>query len=280
MITPVDIKYVLDELNILEGSTIETIFRKGRKILIKTKDNDVLISPDTLYLTTTSKIREIDEFAITLRKFLKNKTIESIEQYGFDKLVIMSFEDKVLILEFFDGGNCVLCDKSYKIIMPLEFKRINGRNVIAKEDYPFPGIVDLRYITGLKRILSKGDKLEEALDVILGKYSKEVISLSGLNEDVIVGSLSNGDLERLHSQVLNIFSRKKNPQVVFKNKNIVDVLPFDIEPYKDYKKKPFTSFNEALDYFFSKKESEIVKKTKKKTMKKKIKKRTKKKKKK
>jgi len=56
---------------------------------------------------------------------------------------------------------------------------------------------------------------------------------------------------------------------VYKNKKLVDAVPFDRDEYNKMDKKYFDSFNEALDYFFPKIDRIEKKRRKKKLRKKK-----------
>ena len=105
----IDLGYAVDELKCLEGSKIDTIFHSDRKISIRTDNHDLIILPEILYLTKKGRIKDITEFAMLLRKYLKNRVIESIEQYKLGMIAEIAAGDNILILEFFDGGNCIPC---------------------------------------------------------------------------------------------------------------------------------------------------------------------------
>lgn len=58
--------------------------------------------------------------SLQLRKHLKNKRIESVEQLGVDRIVDLTFgsgdAQHHVIVELYDRGNIVLTDKSYNIL--------------------------------------------------------------------------------------------------------------------------------------------------------------------
>ena len=247
--TPVDIKFVIDELRSLEGYKIDNIFHKDRKIRISIHNHDLIVAPDIMYSTKRAKLKDITEFALMLRKYLKNKIVDSIEQYNFSKVVEMKTGDNILILEFSDKGNCILCDNSYRIIMPLEFMRIGNRKIAAKEQYTHPRVYDIVDVVELKRLLNSEKSVKDILSDSLGRYAVE--ALADLDGDKTANKLSSEEVEVLHTKIRALMTKEFKPQVVLKNKLLVDVLPFDLDENKNDEKRYFSSFNEALDYFFS-----------------------------
>lgn len=186
-ITALELRYIVDELEALRGLRIGNIYHSDDEIRIFVDDNILLISPYKFYLTKKVGKKELSDFVLFLRRYLKNKSIERIDYHGLS--VEMITNENILIIEFAPSFNCILCDRSYNIIMPLNADKRN--NIMPKMKYIIPQ--------------------DEALEI-----------------------------------------REKRPQVVYKNKRVFDAVPFDMDIYKKMDKKYFDSFNEALDYFFSK----------------------------
>jgi predicted ribosome quality control (RQC) complex YloA/Tae2 family protein len=59
-------------------------------------------------------------FSMKLRKHLKNKRLEKIEQMGSDRIIDLQFGSGEaayhVILELYDRGNIILCDYTYLIL--------------------------------------------------------------------------------------------------------------------------------------------------------------------
>lgn len=79
---------------------------------------------------------------LQLRKAIRAKRLENIVQYGFDRVIDMTFGSgdvaHHLICEFYAGGNIVLTDANYKILALLRtYKAEDGSmNVSIGESYP------------------------------------------------------------------------------------------------------------------------------------------------
>lgn len=95
--------------------------------LSATDQKQLLLVESGVRMHTTKYAREHDKlpsnFCAKLRKHLRLKRLESIEQIGLDRIVDMQFgtgqQAYHLILEFYAQGNIILTDSSYRIIMLL-----------------------------------------------------------------------------------------------------------------------------------------------------------------
>ena len=54
------------------------------------------------------------------------------------------------------------------------------------------------------------------------------------------------------STIKKIIKNKKNSQIIYENEEVADAVPVDLDFYKNYEKKEFPSYNEALDEYFTK----------------------------
>ena len=196
-ITSLELRYIVEEVQFLKGLRIENIYHSNDEIRIVAEGNILTSSLSKFYLKKKLDDEKVSDFALLLRRYLKNKVINNIEQHGLS--IEIATDDNILIMEISPGFNCILCDSSYNIIMPLNIDKT--RDIMPKMKYLVADNEDLQLI-------------------------------------------------------------EKNPQVVYKNKNVFDAVPFNRDEYKSLDKKYFPSFNEALDYFFSKiKSMERMKKT-------------------
>jgi len=78
--------------------------------------------------------------------------------------------------------------------------------------------------------------------------------------------LGNDEIELISDSIQKIINKKIGPQVLLQDNNPIDVVPFDLDYYQRYQKKSFSTFNEALSFFYSHfkeaKETEFDKKLK------------------
>jgi predicted ribosome quality control (RQC) complex YloA/Tae2 family protein len=64
---------------------------------------------------------------------------------------------------------------------------------------------------------------------------------------------------KILNSIKKIIKSKKNAQIIYKDKDVKGIVPVALELYKDYEKKKFSGFSEALDEYFTK-ELKIAKK--------------------
>ncbi len=275
----VDIRACVTELKKLEGARVEKVYhhlpweirfklRKGGRVDL------VLEAGKRIHTTKFPKEapRLPSSFAMLMRKHLEGFKVEKIEQHDFDRVVIITFgykEEKTykVVAEFFSKGNVILCDENFKIIMPL----ISGI-FKAGEVYKFPEqrITPLELnVEKLEEIIkSERERDREIVRVLAmnglgGLYAEEVCLRAGINKKKKAKELEKDEIELIAEKINEIFSvifeGKFKPHIVLKDGEYIDVLPIELEYYKDYEKKYFETFNDALDEYYAKllaKESE------------------------
>lgn len=257
----VDIKVCVEELQKLVNGKINKIYHSGDEIRIKVhagERHDLMIEAGKrVHLTRyVREIRFPSSFAMLLRKHLEGGRIRKIEQYDFDRIVIIEIErgDKtsLLIGEFFSKGNVVLLYEDYRVIMALKRIRPN-------QNYTFPQIK-----------INPGNILENFRDTLDtseivrllatkgglgGLFAEEICLRAGVNKHKPADYLSEEEIQSLERAIRDTFSPlfegDVKPQIVSLNGEEVDVLPLELEYYSSYDKEYFETFNEALDEFYS-----------------------------
>ena len=212
-------------------------------------------------------------FCMALRKFLRNSTLTNIEQYEFERVVLLDFSGKIgnfrLVLELFGEGNIILVDGENKILQALRFRRMRDRNILRGEAFRFAppsgknptkigvqalydglkGFGDVEIVRALARFLGIG-----------GVYAEEVLLRLGIEKTTQCNSLSSSQAEAIHKCLNEMLSQvlegKLEPCIVLdENGSLVDVTPLRLKRYDGLKHQPFKSFNEALDEFYTKTEA-------------------------
>lgn len=258
----VDIRSCVKELQELVDGRINKIYHSGNEIRIKIHAErrfDLLIEAGKrIHLTRFAReIKIPSSFAMLLRKHLEGGRIKKIEQYDFDRIVVIEVqrgdETKFLIAELFLKGNIILADSEMNIIMALKKLRPGLRYQFPEERVNPENILDR-----LQEILEN----EEIVKVLAtkgglgGLFAEEVCIRSGIEKKKPADELTKQEIEKLKESIVltytPLFDEKFNPHIVTKNNEYVDVLPFDLEYYSTFEKKYFTTFNEALDEFYSK----------------------------
>lgn len=268
-----DIRACVNELQKLVGGRIDKIYHylpDEIRIKIRSKDgrNDLIIEAGRrIHLTKFPKKspRIPSSFAMILRKHLEGGRIKEIEQFDFDRIVkilVEREEKKFIIAELFSKGNVILVNEDFEVIMPLKFR------FKPKEVYNFPE--PKNPIELINRLEFKGKDVVRALANIGlgGLYAEEVCLKTGIEKNKKVEELSSDEIKRIKDVVVSLFEAVENnlePQIVIKGGDYFDVVPLNLEYYKDFEKKFFDDFNSALDEFYSKKIVELAEKEEKKS---------------
>ncbi len=250
-----DIKACVEELKELVGGKVEKVYHHPPneiriRIYAGKKVDLVIEAGRRIHLTKFPKQapRFPSAFAMLLRKHLEGARILSIEQYDFDRVVVIDFErgeeKRRLVAELFSKGDAVLLDGDDRVIMPLK------HTVKVGERYKFP-----------EQRGRKDDNREVvkvlAMSGLGGLYAEEVCLRAGIDKRKKYSELDEDEIRRIDDELQKLMSFSPKPQIVLKNGDYFDVVPMDLLYYSDYEKKYFETFNDALDDYYSKKLSEI-----------------------
>src|SRR3989338_1963327 len=186
-LSSIDLHYLIKELQVLIDGRIDKIYHPDKKVLllrfhipnIGKKAIKVLVGKQ-LYLSEEQKeYQEPSGFCMFLRKHLDNSRLRAVQQKESER-----------IIEFFGGGNVILCDDKDNIISYLEQHRFKDREIKKDVAYKYPKMEanvfelkteDLAYLFEK----SKKDSLVTCLAVELGLggvYAEEICLLSCLDE--------------------------------------------------------------------------------------------------
>ena len=276
--TSFDVAAVVRELkDTILDSRVSNVYQLDSKTLLfklhkpeKPVFGLVLESARRLHLTSYMVEKPLvpPAFCMALRKYLRNCWLTDIEQYEFERVVILSFKTKVgkfrLVLELFGEGNIILVDGKGEILHALAYKRMRDRNILRGEAFVFappsgknPSKVskeefreelrnfgDVEVVRGLARFLSIG-----------GVHAEEVLLKASIDKTKPCGALVGSDFDAifdsLHSLLSQVLTGKLEPCIVLDDTGgFVDVVPFRLRRYEGFKLQSYSSFNEALDEFY------------------------------
>ncbi|NJD51682.1 MAG: fibronectin-binding domain-containing protein [Candidatus Methanoperedens sp.] len=245
------------------------IFKEGRT-------NLVIEAGKRFHLTKYPEIapKFPQSFPMLLRKHLTGGRITDVSQYDFDRIIEMHIqrgEDKtILIIELFSRGNIVLLNSEKQIILPLKSISFRDRKVRGGEPYELPQ-------AQISPITATEDQLKEMFahsdaDIVRtvatkmnigGQYAEELCIRAGISKNTPAKDIK--DLSSLQNALQDVFkplNTELKPQIILKDGVKIDVLPFPISVYEKNEKISFSTFNEALDEYFSseaKKKNEAIK---------------------
>jgi predicted ribosome quality control (RQC) complex YloA/Tae2 family protein len=276
--TSFDVAAVVRELKeTVLGSRVSNVYQLDAKtLLLKLHKPEalgfrlVLGAGKRLHLTAyaVEKPSTPPAFCMALRKYLRNGWLTDVEQYEFERVVILSFKAKTgelqLVLELFGEGNVVLVGDKGKILQALTYKRMRDRNVLRGETFAFAppsgknpvkvsreeiaaalkGSGDVEVVRAVARVLSIG-----------GFYAEEVLLGAAVDKTEPCSALSDSQVNALFDALEALLSRvvcgRLEPCVVLDEAGgLVDVVPFMLRRYEGFENQRYQSFNEALDEFY------------------------------
>ncbi|MBW2977457.1 NFACT family protein [Candidatus Woesearchaeota archaeon] len=272
-----EIHYLIKELQFLINSKVDQIYHPSKKELIiqlyvTNQGKRILkITPKIFFLTETrQQTKNPSQFCLFLRKYLINSRLTAIKQLEFERIVQFDFKTKdqtySLILELFSTGN-IIFSKNSQILMAAEHQKWKQRTIAPKQTYSYPkkeyNFLELKE-KDLKTLLQKTNKenLVKALAIDLGLgglFAEESCLLSKINKNKKPKQTTDQEIASLIKTFKNLKTKKINPQIIYKNKEIEDITPFKLEFYKNLKQESFKIYNQLLDFYFSKQTTSIQK---------------------
>ena len=264
-----DIYAIVLELQSLAGARVKKIYQLKDTFyfsLHQKEKKTLVIGPKFLYLTNYTQKYPVtpSSFCMFLRKHLANSKITKIEQHKFDRVVEIHFsgkEDKILVAEFFGDGNLILLDENRKIINPLHRQTWRHRTVKKGESYVFPPeSPDPRELSpeGLGEIFNSSSRdivRTMAIDLGFGgTYADEICLRAGIDKNIPAQETPKSalnDFTRIFRALFEEIKANPAPIITTEAGKFADFLPIAIEKYQDSEKKPFKTFNEVCDEFFT-----------------------------
>jgi predicted ribosome quality control (RQC) complex YloA/Tae2 family protein len=190
-------------------------------------------------------------FAMLLRKYLLGGRVLSVRQHGIQRIVIFDIgkSDHLyhLVIELFDRGNIVLCDRDWTIIQPLRRLHFREREIVAGAAYTLPpegpatgGPEEFaRFLAGESRDIVRALAVGAMLG---GPYAEYLCRKAGVDKKAEAGKVDAG---LLYTELQNLLKRA--------SEGIAPVVtPGSCFPFPLDEGVPAAamSFNQALDTFF------------------------------
>jgi predicted ribosome quality control (RQC) complex YloA/Tae2 family protein len=274
-LTSVDVSFLAKELSVrLDGAYVDKAYQISRrelKLKFRLRSEgaaEVVIAPS--YMCLSRYVRDAPErptsFAMQLRKHLKGAVVRGIRQHGFDRIMELDAEKDsgryALVIELFSKGNVILCDQQMRILGLLERQKWKDRTLSVGQIYAYPpAAADPRKVgeAELQKMLAgSGKSLAAALAMDAGfggLYAEEVCRIAGLDKTTPASDLKEDELSRLSKSMQQLLTRVMDggaePSIILEDGKYVDAIPFMLGVYEKNEKKPYSSFNEAVDTYFS-----------------------------
>jgi predicted ribosome quality control (RQC) complex YloA/Tae2 family protein len=208
-------------------------------------------------------------FCMALRKHLRNGRVKEVLQPDFERVLIIKVETKEgmfsLVTELFGDGNIILVNPQGTILYALTYRRMRDRNIIREVSYQPAPLSGKNPLTLSRQDFDKIKQFGQ-LDVVRaltkflsigGLYSEEILLRANVDKNVPCETLTPQHIDAIYTEtrvlVSKIMDGEIEPNIVLDNKGEwFDVVPFPLKKYASFKQKPYKSFNEALDEYYSK----------------------------
>jgi predicted ribosome quality control (RQC) complex YloA/Tae2 family protein len=277
--TNFDIFAMISELtHRLRGSELKNIFEFNDKFFFrfrtKKEGTQILVIDPGKSIFITKYKREFPPSPSGLCKVfrihIKGKWLKNIYQYDFDRICVLEFEahEKVytLIVELFSKGNIILLSPENKIYVAKNYKKMRDRDIHPGIEFQFPPSsgknfleADLDWIeTQLIERKEKDIVTLVSRTLNIGKlYAQEVCLLGKIDFDAKPDDISEKTIKQIISGVKKLRAVIQTENLEAKNyynektSELVDITPFPLLVYKDYKEVTQESFSIALDEYFS-----------------------------
>jgi len=276
--TSFDIAAAIKELKTqIVDSRVNNIYQFGEKTLIfklhkidKPPIRLVMEAGRRLHSTVYAEESpaEPPPFCMMLRKYLRGAWVAGIDQFEFERIVIVSFRIKAivwkLVVELFGDGNFILTDEKGVIVQALFFKRMRDRNILQTEAFVFPPSSGKNPFKISQSELEEGLKSAGEVEVVRmlarflgigGVYAEEVLLRANMDKTKLCNSLTTeeakGVFDALQSVLMPVSRDRFEPRIILGEDGIyLDVTPIKLKRYEGFKTQVYNSFNKALDEFY------------------------------
>lgn len=269
-LSSVDLIYIVKEMGCLVDGRVDKIYQSGKEefffqfFVPKLGKKIVRITDKLFYFIESKKeTKEPPEFCMYLRKKLGNAWIKSVKQIETERIVEFLFEVKngklKLVIELFGGGNLILTDENDIILTASKYKKFKDREIMPKKkyscpkrDYNFKDLKNDELVTMFESSEKENIVKSLAIDLGLGGvYAEEVCYISKVSKDEPTESVSDDIINKLIKAIKKIVDSKIKGFVVYDKKKATDFTPFKLKYYEDKDMKEFSTFNEAVLFYFT-----------------------------
>lgn len=261
-----DVLALTGELQSLVGGFVDKVYQREDEVILKV--NVPATGRREVYAKAGKWLcmREIADkpetpppFAATLRSHLDNARIERIEQRGFDRIVVISFDRGTrLVFELFGKGNVVLADAE-KTLAALHRAAFRDRTVSPGVPYDFPpATVDPLVMSadafaasvvaakwGIVKVLASAMNFG-------GQYAEEICARAGVEKTAKLSEPDDIRIRHLQETIGELARQVReapSPGVVFEGGAPIDVTPIRLRQHEALERRAFPTFSDALAFY-------------------------------
>lgn len=258
-----DLFFLQKELQAVCKGVIRKIHQEKKRLQVEIfvsgkGELSLFFEPGKIFLTEYKrKFPEPSAFCMFLRKHLAGQKILDIRQHDFERIIELETEGNILIFELFSRGNIILCDKSLKILMPLEAQKWSEREIAKNQQYKYPPEVKNPFSVSVKDLKTLFASEEKSVASFLatnlnlsGLYAEEVCTRADVDKKKKTRELDEDEILRIYEAIHSLV-KTFDPQTIYENNEILDFAPFAMKIYEG-KKAEKAGLTHIVDDFFSK----------------------------
>ncbi len=278
--TSVDLAALVGELRGYTGAVVDKAYLYGDDLVrLKMRDYDrgrvelvvEVGDPKRAHVATPEHVPDAPgrppNFAMMLRNRIAGANLESVEQYGFDRILTFRFEREdqttLVVAELFGDGNVAVTNEDREVVDCLDTVRLRSRTVAPGSQYGYPderfSPLDCDYGAFAAKMDDSDTDLVRTLATQLnfgGLYAEELCTRAGVEKTVGIEAATDeqyealfGALERLREPLL---AGETDPRLYESDGEVVDATPLPLEEHAEsgYEATAFENFNGAIDEYF------------------------------
>lgn len=279
----------------IAGKYVKNLYQLDENKFILTYRSDankqLLIEiPNRLHLTQYNydKPKFPPPFCVSLRKHLKDRKIVDFYQVQhLDRIIVFDIlgstgEPLKLVVEFFGKGNIILVKPDSTVLIAKRYMRFQKEQVLPNKEFTLPDQNFLDIFEASPEAIGNAcrgedtgvSKLIAAKFNINSLYTEDLLSQAGVDKEMPAKEMVPEKVNSLLAAVARLRGRLESleikPQIIAKDEKIAQLdgfEPFTFERYGSLHAKEFSTYNAALDEYYSRdlnKESQTKKVEKKK----------------
>lgn len=253
----------------------------------KTGKQDLIVDPKTRVSLTNYDYPVPpfpSQFIMALRKKINKLRVKRVYQYNMDRILIIELQNAEgnlvnFIIELFGNGNYVLTDPAGLVFIAKTYRQMKDRIIQPKRPYEFPPTKGLDYLNlnwdeylnvfnqAQAEDVGKTDAVRFiSMNFNIGGYiAEEICTIANVHKNKPLQEIDDEEKKRIFD-AFNEFagkvkSKKFTPSIIMDEKdNYISFEPFQFKMFEQeqIKYKELKTYNEVIDEFFSKIDSDRI----------------------
>ena len=192
-------------------------------------------------------------FAMTLRKHVGSKFLDSFKQYQNDRIYILEFSNNYkIVIEQFSKGNMFLLDDTGKIIRPYSFKPSEKKSYAIGQEYSFEKSPPLYLLQNLEEFnLFKKENSQKSISSALGKlsfgkiYTNDILDSLKIERNTLIDDINDQQAQDIISCLSQM--QKSAQPLICKREGVYELSLRPLQGWDIVQR--FDSFSSAIEKF-------------------------------